>query len=334
MRLARTTLPGHPDKASDLVAEAIVDEYLRRDPATRIALNVAGGHGALFISGDVSSEADFDVASLVRRTLGSLGVMDEMEPFVSIENVVAEQLPLFASGFELPVIATGYASSETPELIPSIMLSAKRIAKALEERRQHDADWFWLGADAEVAVQDNGREPMDVRIFLEHGAKPLVEVRKSVESAVHSILSDARVHVNELGAHEIRGLAHRSGASGKDRMPYGSLLPSVSSGIGRDIRHAEKAGSWLMRSAARKLVQNGAKAALVQATYVPGELVPSRVTARDERGTDLSSKIDRASLSLERIAKEWWRPGLNADAARWGFAGESGLPWETDTSPA
>lgn len=328
MRSARITLPGHPDKACDLVAEAILDEYLRRDPAARIALNVAGGHGALFISGDVSSEADFDVASLVRRTLGSLGVMDEMEPFVSLENIVAEQLPLFLSGFELPVIGTGYASSETQELIPSAVLLAKRIAKALEERRLHDADWFWLGADAEVSVQDNGREPPDVRIFLEHGATPIVEARKSVESVMRAILPDARVHVNELGAHEVRGLAHRSGSSGKDRAPYGSLLPSVSNGIGRDIRHPEKAASWLLRSAARDLVQNGAKAALVQATYVPGELVPSRITARDERGIDLSTKVDRASLSLERVAKEWWRPGLNADAARWGFAGEPGLPWE------
>ena len=305
MRSARITLPGHPDKACDLVAEAIVDEYLRRDPAARIALNVAGGHGALFISGDVSSEADFDVASLVRRTLGLLGVMDEMEPFVSLENIVAEQLPLFLSGFELPVIGTGYASAETPELIPSAVLLAKRIAKALEERP-------------------------DVRIFLEHGATSLAESRKSVEAVVHAILPDAHVHVNELGAHEVRGLAHRSGASGKDRAPYGSLLPSVSNGIGRDIRHPEKAASWLLRSAARDLVKKGAKAALVQATYVPGELVPSRITARDERGTDLSTKVDRTSLSLERVAKEWWRPGLNADATRWGFAGEPGLPWEAD----
>ena len=138
MRTARIKLPGHPDKACDLVAEAIVDEYLRRDPATRIELSVTGGHGALFISGDVASEADFDVAALVNRTLGSIGVMDEMEPFVSLERVVAEQLPAFASGPELPVIVTGYATSETPERIPSPVLFAKRIAKRLQDLREHD----------------------------------------------------------------------------------------------------------------------------------------------------------------------------------------------------
>src|SRR5579859_6780199 len=119
MRSARIKLPGHPDSVCDIVAEALVDEYLRRDPQTRIDVSVSGGHGALFIAGDVASSADFDAAALVSRTLGSLGVMDEVEPFVSLEAVVAEQLPSFSCGAELPVTVVGYATSETPELVPT-----------------------------------------------------------------------------------------------------------------------------------------------------------------------------------------------------------------------
>ena len=99
--------------------------------------------------------------------------------------------------------------------------------------------------------------------------------------------------------------------------------------MGLDVRHAEKAGAWLTRRAARDLVLKGAKAAMVTATYVPGEKLPSKLAARDERGKDLSSSLDISKLSLDRVA-EWWRPNLCSDAARWGFVGETGLPWEGD----
>jgi hypothetical protein len=98
-------------------------------------------------------------------------------------------------------------------------------------------------------------------------------------------------------------------------------------GIGQDILQPEKAGAWLARAAARKLVTQGARAALVQAVYAPGEYLPVSLRARDERGQDLSRAIALESMSLERV-KGWWRPNLNLDAARWGFAGAAGFPWE------
>ena len=95
MNPARIRLPGHPDAACDMVAEAIVDEYMRRDPDTRIALSVIGGRGALFVAGDVISAADFDVAQIIQRTLGTIGIGTELEPFVSLEPVVGERATLF-----------------------------------------------------------------------------------------------------------------------------------------------------------------------------------------------------------------------------------------------
>lgn len=100
------------------------------------------------------------------------------------------------------------------------------------------------------------------------------------------------------------------------------------SSIGHDPQSVEKAGSWLARAAALHVLQSGANAALVQATYLPGEHRPSLFMIRDEKGRDRSREIDLASLSLDRVMKEWWRPSLNQDAAHWGFAGEPGLPWE------
>src|SRR5512147_2353597 len=103
MQTATSRLSGHPDHACDLVAEAIVDEYLRRDPTSRVRLSVSGGRGVLFIAGDVCSQADFDVSAIVKRTVGSLGVTDDLEAFVSLEPVPSERVSAFKLSTESPI---------------------------------------------------------------------------------------------------------------------------------------------------------------------------------------------------------------------------------------
>lgn len=322
------TLSGHPDKACDLVAEAIVDEYLRRDPETRIRVHVTGGRGALFVAGDVRSQADFDVSSVVRRTLGELGVASQVEPFISLETIAPEHAPIFVSGAELPITVAGYATAETPEYIPAPLSVAKQLAKKLDELRRSDESWFWLGPDTEIVVYAEKSQPSHVYIHIEHAGTSLEEARSLFTKFVHTVVPQISVRVNELGVQEERGLAYRMGASGRDRAHYGESIPFHAELVGRDMFHAEKAGSWLARAAARALVLRGAGAALVHLMYLPGVFLPARIVARDEKGRDLSAQLHPELYSLERVWKEWWRPGLNMQAARWGFAGEPGLPWE------
>ncbi len=329
MQSAKSFLSGYPDKICDLVVEAIIDEYLKRDPETRAQIQVMGGRGALFIAGDVKSKADFDVSTLVRRTLGALSVMCEIEPFISIELVSPEHSAVFGNGPQMPVALSGYATSETAAMVGMAVDTSRRIARLLDDNRRHDENWFWLGPDGEVMMERLNNDSTTIFIRVEHGSKPLSEARKKIFAAMAgSITKDMDVQINESGECESRGLAERMGASGKDVSPYGSALPAVYLGTGLDPKRPEKGGAWLARQAARSLVKRGAKAALVQAVYLPGEFTPSVVQARDERGRDLSKEIDRKKLSLERVMLEWWRPNLNFDAARWGFAGTAGLPWE------
>ncbi len=322
-------LPGHPDKACDLVAEAIVDEYLKRDPDSRLQIQVSGGRGALFVNGDVMSTADFDVAALVQRTLGAAGSLQPLEPFVALEQTPPDAASRNLDGSGLPVTAIGYASDETPEFIPKTLYLARRVAKALEDKRQGDESWFWLGADGEIAVTADGSEPDSISIQIEHGSEALESVRPKIEALAREFSQTAKIRVNEFGPCEARGLAGLTGASGRDQAVYGLPLPAVDVRVGCDIRHPGKAGSWLARAAAVNLVRSGrARAVLVNLKYLPGEVRPAAISARDEKGRDISEFIDRASVALDRVTKDWWRQGLNADAARWGFAGEAGLPWE------
>jgi len=329
MRSALARLPGHPDAVCDLVAETVVDEYLRRDPSTRIRLSVSGGRGALFVSGDVKSTADFDVSAVIRRSIGALGVMADMEPFISLDPVGSEQNALFLKGSGRPVTVYGYATSESDELMPTPVSVARRIVKHLEELRSHDENWFWLGADGEVLVQAAGRAPLRASLLVEQGTKPLADVRADICRVVTSIAHNATVETNVLGSNDTRGLAHLMGASGREMSTYGLAMPAVIGCIGTDPRDPHKAGAWLARAAARSLVIRGAKAVMVQCVYDPGERVPSHLRVRDEHGKDLSALVPPADLSIDRVMSEWWRPGLGVEAARWGFAGEAGLPWES-----
>lgn len=328
MRSANARLPGHPDLACDLVAEAIIDEYLRRDPESRARVNVTGGRGVMFVSGDILSQADFDVSALVKRTLGSLGLTEEIEPFISLEPVSSGRTSAFRLPCETPLTVTGYATSETVSFLPENVFLARRLARVLQDARERDPEWFWLGPDTDVTVISERSKPSRAIVNAEHGSQGLAQVRNLIAEKLTLELEGVLLEVNPTGARENRGLAQATGASGRSLSVYGSSIPAYPAFAGRDPRSAEKAGAWLARSAAIMAVKKGARAALVQITYHPEEVRPHLVRIRDEQGRDLSASIQPESLALERVMREWWRPGLNFDATLRGFAGEIGLPWE------
>jgi S-adenosylmethionine synthetase len=329
MRSASRRLPGHPDEICDLVAEAIVDEYMRRDPASRLRISAQGGRGVMFVSGDILSQADFDVSALVRRTVGSLGVTDDLEPFIALEPVTAERVAAFRLPNEIPVTVTGYASAETDLFLPPPVVRAARVASALKRLREEDADAFWLGPDAEGTALVDASGKMRVSLRVEHGAESLDRVRAFLADRLAPSLEGASLDVNPAGPCEKRGLASASGSSHRVRDLYGSALPSTSVGIGSDPMSAEKAGTWLARAAAIRAVKSGAQAALVTATYLPGEFKPVDLRIRDERGRDISSSVSLEQMSLERVSKEWIRPNLSTDAVRGGIVLDPSLPWNS-----
>ncbi|MFH1704924.1 MAG: S-adenosylmethionine synthetase N-terminal domain-containing protein [Patescibacteria group bacterium] len=328
MKTASARLSGHPDQACELVAEAIIDEYIRRDPSARVKLAVTGGRGVLFIVGDVLSQADFDVSAVAKRTLGSIGVADDLEVFVSLENVPSERVAAVKLLPESPLTVCGYASAETECGLPLAKDLAKRMAKKLEEKRRHDPEWYWLGPDAEIVVVGDNKKLLRAVVLLEHGDKPLEEVRASAGKELAELEEDLSVEINLAGPVASRGLGKAVGMSGNTPAVYGSFLPHLPNISGRSPLHPEKAGAWLARAAALKILRSGMQAVLVQATYFPGETAPRFFSARDEQGKNCSHLITREELDVQRVMSEWWRPNLNFDAARWGFAGEPDLPWE------
>jgi S-adenosylmethionine synthetase len=336
MRSARVLSPGHPDRACDIVAETIVDEYIRRDPTASVRIRVCGGRGALFIAGVASSTADFDVGAVVARTAASLGVRSHVEPFVSIEQVPGSFI-LEATRTHRPISVVGYAARETDVRLPTTVVLAKRIAKKLEDLRSHDPEWFWLEPAFEVTVAERPHADPVVYVACAHGERDLSEARERVTEAVSRIESKAAVRVNLHGSIRANGLDQDIGASGVMDEPYGNGVIVTGSPIGCDPSNPLKFGTWLARGLAKRVldrnivsddpIRRHTKAVLVRATYAPGDREPSFLSVRDDRGRDVSMDGDAAMMAYAFLYPHL-RLGLSTNAAHWGFAGEVEMPWE------
>lgn len=328
MPMARVRGPGHPDQVCDMVATTIVEEYTRRDPKTRAHIRVMGGHGALFVAGEVLSTADFDVTSVVKRVLGASGVRGEVEPFVALEPMS----PTWASemGARDGASVVGYATNETPLRLPPHGVLAQRVARLLEKQRTQDEDWFWFEANYEVTVERLSEKYVTVIRVGHADTKPVAEVRTTIQKFLTEQGIAGPIRINPAGEEHLMSLAHRVGSSGKSEGGFvvSSLLPTCASGAGLHLTHPLNAGKWLARSVARLCVgRELGEAVMVSASWLPLESRPHVIRIRNQRGEDLGQVIPSDDFDLRRLPKTFAVDGnLHRDLETGYLEGE--LPWE------
>ncbi|HUC96297.1 MAG TPA: S-adenosylmethionine synthetase N-terminal domain-containing protein, partial [Candidatus Saccharimonadales bacterium] len=78
-RTAESVSPKHPDKICDQISDAILDAYLEKDPDVRVGVDVAGGHGVVFVTGEVTSKTEkIDVTGIVKRLAGDVKIIENI----------------------------------------------------------------------------------------------------------------------------------------------------------------------------------------------------------------------------------------------------------------
>ena len=320
--------PGHPDQACDLVVASVVEEYLRRDPESRLNIRACGGKGVLFLAGEVSSAADFDLSAIIKQTLASCGVLGTIEPFIAFEPMIAPWAQ--AVGSREPITVQGYATDETPELLPQAQVIAQTLARALEEKRTTDQDWFWLGADYEVTVTQSAEPKTHVFIRAEHlDTQSLEQVRRAILAVCEPFAPGAEFRINAAGEETQAGLAYRIGSSGRVVFDARVALPVSASGVGFSLRHPRNAGAIVCRALARRLVKAGkGKAVAVRATWLPLETQATFVRAWNESGDDLSTEVQADELQLARLPERWLDPAWVTGRVKQGTDASIMLPWD------
>lgn len=130
---------GHPDKVCDQISDAILDEYLKKDKFSRCAIEVMGGKGKIFITGEVTSKAKVNVTDIVKRVLKDVGYQEEYE----IINNLGKQSKDIALGTNKEVggagdqgMMFGYAYNDTKELLPTAMVILQKLSMWYDEERK------------------------------------------------------------------------------------------------------------------------------------------------------------------------------------------------------
>lgn len=340
LKTVESVMSGQPDKVCDQIAEAIVDEYLRRDPHVRADIRVFGSHGMLMIAGEVNSSADFDVSTLAKKVYQEIGYPDDIEVFVNVETP-SEEIKQIKTGVLDTIVINGYSTRETHERLPRAVVFAHTIARHMDEIRKTDPKFSWMKPDGKVQITMQGDKVRAITVLASHHVS--VEA-KDVKTALLERLiipaigeESAQIYINPTGPFTISGFRADSGASGQKSCVdmYGGLVPhGDKSFVGKDPLRAERAGVYLARMAANFLVEQGlADSALVQVVYTIGRAEPINIEAIGKRidfTQIIKQKFDfRPEAIVERLQL---RQPIYQQTAVYGCFGREGLPWEKKTA--
>ncbi len=340
LKVVEAPFPGHPDKMCDQIVEAIVDEYLRRDPLSRLDLQALGSHGMVMIGGVVDSRADFDASDLARRVYNKIGYSDGLEPFVNTERPTEDVArTIVQGGAQGTTVVYGYATRETREFMPRPVVYANAIAKRIDDLRKTDPLFAWLKPDGKVQVAMDGERMVAVTLIIEHDeAMEQAQVQSLLfDEVIVPLCGDVtgtKVLVNPSGKFTNGGFAAGVGVSGRKVLAdsYGGLLPhGGASTAGKDPLKPARAGSYMARAVARQLVSEGtASNVLLTIGYTAGMKEPTLLSARGGDGVDLTDLVMkrfdfRPEAIVERLKLR--QPWYEATSV-FGQFGRAGVPWE------
>lgn len=320
-KTAESVSPKHPDKICDQISDAILDAHLTEDPDARVAIDVAGGHGTVFVTGEVTSEARLvNVAEITRRLAGDVKVIEH----------VASQSPQIAQGVDGggagdQGIMVGYASSETEEMIPAEVLAARQLNQHLFELWPYDGKTQVTlknnKIDSIVASFQNvpkGQLAAQVFTWLRHQT-----IAKAVDPAV-------RFHINPAGDWSVGGFEADAGLTGRKLVVdnYGPRIPIGGGAFsGKDPSKVDRSAAYMARNVAIDYLKKySAQEVYVYLAYAIGYAQPLEATAVVDgkhykvRGYDLTPNGIIEFLDLKKPIYE--------QTARYGHFGHAGFPWE------
>lgn len=316
-RTAESVSPKHPDKICDQISDAILDAHLAEDPGARVAVDVAGGHGTVFVTGEVSSHAkNVNVSGIVRRLAGDVQL---------VENIAAQSLEIAhgvdAGGAGDQGIMVGYACSETPEKLPQEFVLARSLNQFLY------AHWPF---DGKTQVTLAGEKIAAIVASFQNA--PRAELLAVVREWAHESslqIENTKLHINPAGDWHQGGFEADAGLTGRKLAVdnYGPRVPLGGGAFsGKDPSKVDRSAAYVARKiAVDYLAKFGAREVYVYLAYAIGFDQPLEATAivdgaqRQIEGYDLSPRGIIKALNLQRPVYE--------QAARYGHFGH-GFGWD------
>ena len=297
---------GHPDKLCDQISDAVLDAAITSDPNARVACETLLKSNTVIIAGEVSTRTNLDYEHIARQVLRDVGYTKEFGidyDACEVCVMVNEQSSDIAAGTKVGEseaaqeevgagdqgMMFGYASNETPELMPAPIMYSHRLMRKHAEVRRDGMDF--LGPDAKCQLTfayENGR-PSAVKTIVfsgQHDAGLTDEfVEKEVtENIIRPVLeedfdiSDAKIYVNPCGPWTLGGPAVDCGLTGRKIIvdTYGGMARHGGGAFsGKDPTKVDRSAAYAARYVAKNVVAAGlADRCEVQISYAIGQSQP------------------------------------------------------------
>jgi len=324
-KTAESVTLAHPDKVCDQISDAILDACLAQDPMSRVAIETLGGHGMISVVGELTTNAQINIRKIAQEVYKDCGYTEQ--PGIVV-NVV-EQSPEIGHGVDNEGagdqgIMVGYATSETPEMMPLEVILSRKLCRAMG-RHDGKSQVTLKGGKLEnvlTSLCDNGRME---DVTLDVVAKK--ELAKYLPATAKR-LSEIWLR-NPNGAWTIGGFTADTGLTGRKLAVdnYGPNIP-VGGGAfsGKDATKVDRSAAYMARKVAVDyLKKKGAKEVIVHIAYAIGVAEPLMAVVHADgkeekiKGYDLRP---RAIIDFLDLRKPQFR-----ETAKYGHFG-NGFAWD------
>ncbi len=360
LRMAESCTEGHPDKIADQIADALLDEFLKNDPYSKVSLEIMVTTGLVIVGGELSTETYVDIPRVVRGVVKDIGYTKPELGFdadtCAVITSIDEQSPEIALGISREgagdtAIVVGYAVKETPEYMPWAITIAHRITKKISDLRKTGRLPF-LRPDGKVLVTmiyEDGKPRFvkDVIAYVHHD--PDISLQNLRELIIEEVIKkelpeefltkETTIKVNPTGRFVIGGPVADTGLTGRKIVSdaYGDIGFSGGSAFsGKDPTKTDRSGSYMARMIAKHIVAGGfAEKCVVQIGYAFGLTEPVAFDI-ETFGTE---KVDKERLK-EAVLKVFpvkpcdiiefldLRKPIYRKTACYGHFGRPEFPWE------
>lgn len=362
---------GHPDKVADYISDSILDACLEQDKFSRVACETLVKSNCVVIAGEITTKAVLDYEKIVRNAIREIGYVNSDDVFhadqVFLTNLLTKQSPDIAQGVDARKakgkktaeqgagdqgIMFGYATNETPEMMPAPIMFAHRILTELAKQRKSGKAPKWLRPDckSQVAVAYEDGKPAcieNVVVSTQHAAGVShAEIEKYIiEKVVKKVLPKKLITkktqflVNPTGNFVVGGPQGDSGLTGRKIIvdSYGGTGRHGGGAFsGKDPSKVDRSAAYMCRWVAKNIVAAGfADKCEIQVAYAIGYPQPLSI-AIETFGTAKvpEEEIEKAVRSVfsfkpaDIIAQlDLLRP-IYKKTTNYGHFTKSDLPWE------
>ena len=351
---------GHPDKLCDTISDCILDECIRQDKNSRVAVETFANGNNVTIAGQITTNANLQIEELVREKIKQIGYDNENTDMdyrtCNINVDIIKQSPDIALGVNIggagdQGIMFGYASDETEEYMPYAIEMAHKLSKKLTEVRKSGViPYLRPDGKTQVTVEYQNDIPKRVETIListQHLDNVTNEIIREdiIEKVIKTTISEdmmdenTKIYINPTGRFVIGGPLGDTGLTGRKIIvdTYGGYAKHGGGAFsGKDPSKVDRSAAYMLRHIAKNIVANGyAKRCEIQVSYAIGMKEPLSICV-NTFGTGTKTEEELVKLIRENfdltpdgiINYLDLKKPIYSETTNYGHFGKSNLSWE------